>query len=345
MKLITIIIPIYNCEKFIDRCLNSIINQTYKNIEIILINDGSTDNSMQIIDKYKEKDNRIKVIDKKNEGVSASRNIGIELSNGEYITFVDADDWLELDAIEKMYNTIVAHNVDVVRANYFINKNTTENISIGKMYDLSNKVIKNYDFKDVKMLEYFLLAKNSIPNLVMLLLIKKEILKINNIKFDINLYMMEDVYFYLNLFLHIESIYYMDIPVYHYYQNLDSATKSTKKYDKNIKGIIEVNEKIRELLLKNNIFSLSNISKLNANHLKIITNYFYFLIRDKVENNKEIINKYIYLDEFQTILKDADISDLPLKNKIMIYLIKHNKIKMLFIFDNLVGYLAKILRK
>ena len=145
MKLISIIIPIYNNEKFISRCLDSIINQTYKKIEIIIVNDGSTDKSLDVISKYEKKDNRIKVINKKNEGVSIARNIGIESSKGDYITFVDADDWLELDAIEKLYIEITEKNVDVVRGNYYINKFISDNANIAKMYELSNKIIKRVE--------------------------------------------------------------------------------------------------------------------------------------------------------------------------------------------------------
>ena len=197
MRLISIIIPIYNNEEFIPRCLDSVINQTYKQIEIVIINDGSTDESLNIINKYKKIDTRIKVIDKKNEGVSVARNIGIDNSTGEYITFVDADDWLELDAIEKLYKEINEKKVDIVRGNYYINNSISDNTNVSKMYELSNIVIKKEEIKDKKVLEYFLLAEKPIANLVMLLLIRREIIEKNNIRFDTNLYMMEDVYFYL----------------------------------------------------------------------------------------------------------------------------------------------------
>ena len=96
MDKISIIVPIYNCEKYLKRCLESIINQTYNNLEIILLNDGSSDNSLKIIKEYKKKDNRIIVIDKKNTGVSDTRNIGIQKASGKYICFCDSDDVLEL---------------------------------------------------------------------------------------------------------------------------------------------------------------------------------------------------------------------------------------------------------
>lgn len=95
---ISIIVPIYNCEKYLEQCIGSLVKQTYSDIEIILVNDGSTDSSLSICKKYSETDDRIQVINKKNGGVSSARNVGIKVSTGEYVIFVDADDWLSLDA-------------------------------------------------------------------------------------------------------------------------------------------------------------------------------------------------------------------------------------------------------
>lgn len=102
MKLVSIIIPVYNVEKYIEKCLNSAINQTYKNIEIIAINDGSNDKSLDILNKYEKKDNRIKVISIQNSGVSAVRNLGIKEAKGEYIFFLDSDDYIKDDLIENL---------------------------------------------------------------------------------------------------------------------------------------------------------------------------------------------------------------------------------------------------
>ena len=93
---ISVIIPVYNTEKYLERCINSVVSQNFRDIEIIIINDCSEDNSLKIIDKYKNKDKRIKIINKiKNEGLSAARNSGIEIATGEYILHIDSDDWIE----------------------------------------------------------------------------------------------------------------------------------------------------------------------------------------------------------------------------------------------------------
>lgn len=112
--LVTVVLPIYNVEKYLDRCIESVVGQTYENIEILLIDDGSTDSSSDICDRWLEKDNRIRVIHKKNQGLGMARNTGIENSRGEYICFFDSDDFIDTSAIEKTYNRAVKDNSDVV---------------------------------------------------------------------------------------------------------------------------------------------------------------------------------------------------------------------------------------
>ena len=102
--MISVIIPIYNVEKYLEKCIQSIINQTYRNLEIILVDDGSTDNSGEIADKYKKIDNRIKVIHKINGGLSDARNKECEIATGEYISFIDSDDYIDLNMYEKSNN-------------------------------------------------------------------------------------------------------------------------------------------------------------------------------------------------------------------------------------------------
>lgn len=111
---VSIIVPVYNVEQWLDECIESIINQTYKNLEIILVDDGSKDNSGVICDKWKLKDDRIIVIHKKNGGLSSSRNAGLDIFTGEYVTFCDSDDYIEKETIESMLNTLKEKKVDIV---------------------------------------------------------------------------------------------------------------------------------------------------------------------------------------------------------------------------------------
>lgn len=108
---VSVIVPVYNCEKYLKKCLDSLVNQTLKDIEIICVNDGSTDNSGRILEEYNDK--RIKIINKENGGQSSARNIGIDIAKGEYIGFVDSDDWVDLDFFEKLYNTAKKYDADI----------------------------------------------------------------------------------------------------------------------------------------------------------------------------------------------------------------------------------------
>ena len=111
---VSVIVPVYNCEKYLKKCLDSLVNQTLKDIEIICVNDGSTDNSGRILEEYT--DSRIKIITKENGGISSARNAGIAVAKGEYLGFVDSDDWVDLDFYEKLYNTAVKYNADIAAA-------------------------------------------------------------------------------------------------------------------------------------------------------------------------------------------------------------------------------------
>lgn len=118
-NLVSIVVPIYNVEQYLNKCINSIVNQTYKKLEIILIDDGSLDSCPRICDEWKGKDERIKVVHKKNGGLSDARNIGINISNGKYIFFVDSDDWIEKNTVEIMLETLEKNNADICCAGIF----------------------------------------------------------------------------------------------------------------------------------------------------------------------------------------------------------------------------------
>lgn len=113
IHLISIIIPFFNTEQYIERCVNSVINQTYAHLEIILVNDGSTDQSLVIAEKLQKKDKRICIINQENSGASIARNRGIDASNGDYIMFVDSDDWIDENMVESLYNDITSHDADI----------------------------------------------------------------------------------------------------------------------------------------------------------------------------------------------------------------------------------------
>ncbi|MGN0527797.1 MAG: glycosyltransferase family 2 protein [Eubacterium sp.] len=134
--LISVIIPVYKVEKYLDRCVESIVNQTYKNLEIILVDDGSPDNCPALCDEWAEKDRRIKVIHKENGGVSSARNAGVEGAKGDYIAFVDSDDYIEQGAYEFMINSAVKDDSDILVCSYFADNTDDENTD-NALWDVS----------------------------------------------------------------------------------------------------------------------------------------------------------------------------------------------------------------
>lgn len=150
--LISIIIPVYKVEKYLEKCIQSVINQTYENLQIILVDDGSPDNCGKICDEYAKKDHRIEVIHKSNGGLSDARNKGLEIAKGEYIGFVDSDDYIEADMYEVLYNLLKQYNADVSICNFYT-------VSQGKIS------IKNADngineYNRIEILKEILLDKN-----------------------------------------------------------------------------------------------------------------------------------------------------------------------------------------
>ena len=143
MPKVSVIVPVYNVENYIDKCLTSLINQTLKDIEIIIINDGSTDNSQIIINKYAKKYKRIKSYTQENKGQAAARNFGLTKSTAEYITFVDSDDYIENTMLEKLYNEIIKNDYDIIVSD--IIKETTNGTSLFKnFWIIKDEMNKNF---------------------------------------------------------------------------------------------------------------------------------------------------------------------------------------------------------
>jgi len=211
--MISVIVPIYNAEPYLEHCLNSIINQTYNNLEIILINDGSTDNSSMICDDFSELDKRINVIHKSNEGPSHTRNLGINISNGSYIAFVDADDWIESRYLELMYKNIKEKGSDLCICGYrhFYNDSDYNDYLPRDFFTLENSKIDLKEYRKLMLSEAPLLIGSPC-----LKLIKKELLINNNIIFPTNIPRNVDLVFNLRLLPYLKKITYIDDVLYTY---------------------------------------------------------------------------------------------------------------------------------
>ena len=193
--LISVIIPVYNVEKYLKECLDSVINQTHKNIEIILIDDGSTDNSGKICDEYRKKDDRIIVIHKSNEGLSSARNDGLIHAKGKYIQFIDSDDYVNRDMLEITYSIIKKYNADVVTFSHYILNDGKAICDCSKEEKVLNKMEAMKE----------LLLDNKIRNYSWEKLWKKELFQ--DIK-EKNLKILQQLLFYLKRLI---KLYYMTI--------------------------------------------------------------------------------------------------------------------------------------
>lgn len=243
MNKVSIVVPVYNGEKYIEKCINSILKQTYKNVELIIINDGSVDKTKKILNKYSDS---IIVINKKNTGVSDSRNVGIDKATGDYIMFCDADDWLCDDTIEIAVNKI--NNYDAVRFSHYVVKNNQINKK-----ENSDDVYSDIDLvvNDNKELVKNLLENKTEGHLWNYLL-RTEVIKDNKIYFDDDLFYQEDVVFLLEYFFKIKKLNVISTPLYNYYKNFDSVTQNESSTIKNLSSIWLVREKIINLLEINN---------------------------------------------------------------------------------------------
>lgn len=237
-KKISIIIPVYNVEKYIDQCLDSIINQTYKNLEIIIVNDGTKDNSMKIVEKYLS-DKRIKIINKKNEGLSSARNIGMEKATGEYIYFLDSDDWIENNTIKKLVENSI--DADIVGANFLYYDEITKK---GKS---EKDILKNIPITKGE----YLLNKN-VETMVWNKLYKLSFLKEKKLNF-IKGIIHEDEEFTFKCYMNSPKVKYIEDYTYNYRVNRENSimydSKTKEKNDYSIRSL--------EVIIK----SLNNLSK------------------------------------------------------------------------------------
>ena len=297
--LISIIVPIYNAEKFLKRCVESIINQSYKNIEIILVNDGSKDKSRELCDEFARKDCRIKVVHKKNEGVSSARNEGINQSKGKYISFVDADDWIERDFLFEMYNKLKQYNVNYVTCGYNrVYENHTDIIN----NDLTEELISANDYI-IKILN----VQNGY-GFVHMKLISKD--AIEDIRFDTNISVGEDAFFNIKLCKKIDKFLIYNKPLYNYYFNPNSAVRN---YDKNycnkyLNSMNVMNDYITNNYSENKV--IKNLYNYIAYHILLIcVNYCYHPQNSNrsITSLKKVCNIDLFKNSIKTLRRTSTL--------------------------------------
>lgn len=322
MPKISVIIPVYNGEGYIERCIDSVINQTYGDTEIIVINDGSTDDTENILKKY----SNIVLVNKKNEGVSRARNTGLSLATGDYVYFCDADDYLEKDAFEVLINEYDEN--DLLRFGHYV-VNGEEKIEKKNNDDILAGVNLSFDDNE-QILEY--LISNKTEGHLWNYLFKLKVIKDNNILFDDELFYQEDVIFLLEYILNIKNIKVISNPFYNYFVNENSVTKNVESSVRNLSSIAKLRHKFLNLLKKNNMMSLSTLLEQRFLNLQLsyVLDYREKLSKKEYVNVLKriaIANHEYYLD----VLKEP----ISKKWKIFIGLLKNKHIHLFNVYIKL----------
>ena len=328
---ISVIVPMYNVELFLPRCVESIINQTYKNIEIILVDDESPDRSGEIAEEYAAKDKRIKVIHQKNKWLGGARNSGIKIATGKYIIFVDSDDYIREDMCEILFRKMEQYQTDmIIFGTYHIDRH-------GKIQSTSAPNIQAdviYRVDDVQRVLFPMIISSHSINSACMKIYKRSLFTDNNLLFDEIVRYAEDYEFVLRLFPHLTSFMHIEIPLYYYVEN-ESSIMHTQ--DKEIMNKFIILYQYREqFLLDQNIATADN-RRLSSELLitMVVKNYTRFLgtpNKQTKQQSIELIDDLLAKPEITESLKRIDLSkmDLGIYGKLMIRFMKNRKAKMIY---------------
>lgn len=317
---LSVIVPVYNVEKYLKKCLDSILMQTYKDYELILVNDGSTDNSSKICDEYANLNKNIKVIHKKNGGLSEARNIGLKTASKEYVFFIDSDDFLDdCKAFEKIIRRTDETKVDVL------------NFGFKKYYEESNKMVsyfkkEDYIFKknyDIKQTFSYIIKNNLYIASAWNKVIRTQILQKNNLKFIEGIY-SEDIEWCNRLAIYSKTFDYLNEDFYCYRQRKESISKNILS-----KNLLDLKDSI--ITCYKQIEKLDKYKKMNL--LSYISYQYgtFLLCQAMVKSEDSEVN--LYIDEME-------------KYKFLLKYSNNKKVKILYIIEKIIGYrnLCKLIR-
>ena len=332
MEKISIIIPVYNGADKLERCLESIIKQDYRDIEIIVVDDGSKDDSFKIMKEYADKDDRIIALHKENGGVSSTRNKALDIATGDYVQFVDVDDWLPFDSSKLMLRAMIENDVDMVAGDFY--RVTGENTS-RKSHFKNSRLLSRNEYADKMMLApadfYYGVLWNK--------LYKKSIIDEYHIRMDENINYSEDMIFNLEYLLHVNNIYILTAPVYYYHLsegslvaqnlNIQSAVKMKleviKYYTSFYSNILDTREyEQRKPIIYSFLFAFSR----DAFNIPIVDSIRKLgeegIGRIYLEKDEEKSNQFIYNYMSENVLKQllntvAGLHNLELNDVLILY--------------------------
>ena len=335
MAKVSVIIPIYKVEKYLSRCLDSVVNQTLEDIEIVLVDDGSPDSCPEICDRYAKKDSRIKVIHKKNEGLGYARNSGMLIATGEYIAFLDSDDYVSKDMYEKVYSELKRTDADCCVTGYVVKKDSGDEIR--KENPLGTAVYKNDDII-IKVLAGMLGSKPNQPRdtdvgmSVWKCVYRKELLQEKGILFPSERELIsEDIIFQIRVLSQVKRVCTLSEGMYYYCENSNSQsltkTYSKDKFDR-YKKLYNVE---LEMLSK---IKFCEETRLRATRMFLgNTRVCIKQICQSTENSKQekktLLQAICDDKEIQDVLKWYPWKDNPLRQKIVTLLIKKKCVRLI----------------
>lgn len=312
--LVSVIIPVYNAEQYLCKCIDSVVNQSYKNLEIILVDDGSKDNSAKICKKYANIDKRIIFITQNNQGVSNARNNGLKLATGDYITFIDSDDNVELNFIESMINTIPDYSADLIVSTF---KDVFEN-KTSKINNFNGSLTYNIKEDFYRLRKYFYVPWAK--------LYKREIITRNSIKFPANFTDAEDQVFNFEFLRYVRNYYLVNNAAYNYYHRKTmslSKLRTLKSFESNLKKTYFEKIFLDELDINNKEYLLTDSCCFLMSYYSSISdiNDSYFQFKYRMKAIKGLLYDFEHYKNF--------------KRYIVLKCIKYNIFFPLYVYYNL----------
>lgn len=338
---VSIILPVYGVEKYLSRCMKSVLNQTLKEIEIIMVDDGSPDLCPQLCDDFALQDDRVKVIHKTNQGLGFARNSGLEIATGEYIVFVDSDDFVDVDAFEILYNAAKESGVDAVFADAYIE--CPNGVWEKRQFTNTKRIISGHEMPKF-VLDMIAGGKKDIdrpyPMSVWRILYKREIIQNYRLTFlSERAVVSEDLPFQIDFFSHANNVLLLPYSFYHYCLNDSSLTNtfSPVKFERFLTLYLLIKDKVQ------------HIQEGNQRSGRFLVYYTRYHIMDMLKSNyscktehiKRIVNDHIWMD-----LRNAHVeSFLSVLNRAFFWLLLHRCVYGILLYAELINIGKSVMGK
>jgi len=348
MAKVSIVVPVYNQEKYLEKCLEGIRNQTLKEIEIILINDGSTDKSLEICRRHKCEDDRIRIINQPNGGVSVARNAGIKASTGTYVGLLDPDDWIEPDMYESMCRSLEACDADACLCNYVLEEeNSSEIVMLGNTKDCLEK-------EDMisQVLQEMIAApsadsgSSSVMGTVWRLLIKRQLLQPDEVRFETRLEHMDDLAFMVTTLLCCSKVSIDDAAHYHYCLRTGSMSTCYRE------GMMEVQfevanyikDRIKREGLSGEILRRVGLRYLNA-CLMVVKNEVADENLRRWKDRVQIVRQACLVPEVMRAVDELDTRGYTFRKRFVLKAVRNKSARSLLIYYYMLEFLKKLRQK